>query len=415
MKYLYVLITICFLTSSCDTKKQKDVTEKENTTVSTTNPTVSTQEQTEEYSQTETYLENQDEYSYTTEDYEDEGENYEYEEGYEEGIGASVPICDADLSEFISYIQLEIPSKSGYENLYAPFPVILKNDKCNFALDAYPYDIYFKVIPKVSDTLIVSIALDTEIECSSCLKMTSIKSSQKGTLYYHISQNDNIIANNGSIDTVIEEQSLSYSDLEIDNYFHKDYDFMNNEYIQEILEANYIFNSNESWKNNNSITDIHTKVTSSALNISNLDSLKNNYEKFIMPQKEVTLDNLLTSEKDGYFHTGGFSTIKSHQILLETVNIIFISPENEIYTVKWLEDWEELIRADYGPPLDDNYVSVIDGEYKIDKWDNNTEINLFHPEMEFGDYLVIYEGKLKGRDAYIQSPIEVITYKKPKS
>lgn len=412
MKYIYLLISICFLTSSCETKNQKETTKTENETISTTNPTVNTKEQLEDLSQRETYVDS--EYSQTNDDYEEE--DYEYGEEYEEPIGGNdIPICDVDLSEFVTNITVRVPSTSGYENLYTSMPLILKNDKCNFPLEAYPYDIFFNIIPKVADTLIVSVALDTTVECSNCLEMTTINSLHRGTLYYKVSQNGNTIAHKGFIDDVIEEQDLSYLDLEIDDDFDSNYDFMNTTFIKEVLEPEYIFNSDESWKNNSNIENIHHKITSSSITITNLDSLKSSYESFIMPQKEVGLSNFLSNEEDGYFHSGEFIASKDYHLLLDTINIIFISPENKMYPVEWLTDWEEIIRVNYNPPLDDNYVTATDGEYKISKWDNDTEISLFHPDMEFGDYLVIYEAKLKGRDVYIQSPIDRVTYKKPKS
>ena len=403
MKYIYLPITFSLLYFSCDTKNNKDTTE---TYISTTNPTVNTQEE-EIHSHTETYIE--DEY-FQTNEYDEDQEGY-----YEYGEDVDIPICDEDLSDFTTYISVRVPSVSGYENLYGDVPIILKNDKCDFSFEAYPYDIYFKVIPKVSDTLVVSIALDTEVECASCLKMTTIKSLHKGILYYDISQNAKTIAHKGLIENVIEEQGLSYSDIEIDDSFHNDYDFLSSIHISKLLETNFILNSDVSWNENSSITEIQKKIIASSQTTTNLDVLKNNYENFIIPQENAILDNLLSEEEDGYFHSGMFTGTKSSRLLLETINIIFISPDNKTYTVEWLKDWEEFVEDDYSSPLDDNYITATNGEYKIHKWDNDTEISLFHPDMEYGDYLIIYEAKLQGRNVYIQSPIERIAYKKPKS
>ncbi len=411
MKHIYLSITFCILFFSCETKNNKSTTETVKSYISTTSPTVNTQEEEEEeiHPHTETYLE--DEYSQTNEYSEGEDEYYEYGEEYEEDI--DIPICDEDLSDFVTNIYLSIPSSSGYENLHGVVPLILKNNKCNFPLEAYPYDIYFKVIPKVSDTLIVSIALNAEEICTACLETTTIESLNKGVLYYHISQNENIIAHNGIMENVLEEQDLSYSDIEIDDSFHNDYDFLSGTLISKLLETNFILNSDVSWKENSSITEIHKKITTSSKTTTNLDVLKSNYENFITPQEDTILDNLLSNEVDGYFHFGMFTGTKSSRLLLETINIIFISPDNKTYTVEWLKDREEFVADEYSSPLDDDYVTVTNGEYKINKWDNDTEISLFHPDMEYGDYLVIYEAKLKERDVYIQSPINIITYKKP--
>ncbi len=323
-------------------------------------------------------------------------------------------VCNKDISQFITFLSIDLLDDK-YKKSYPSIPIILKNDSCNFSVERYPDQLHFKVIPNAIDTIIVLKARDIENEaCYQCLEITKIETLQGNkNLYYDISQNNNVIIQKGSIEDILEKRNLSFSDLDLDNSYQTYENMIGSTDLPEILQPSYIFNSDPSWKENISIKDIHKKIHSSKSIDTTLQSLQKEYSEYIANHEHVSFDNLLSEEQNGYFHSGGFTVEKDYYINIETINIIFISQKNKMYTVEWINDWEELIRVDYQPPFDDNEVEAVNETYQINKWDNNSKINLFHPDMSFGKYLIVYEIKLKQRDVYIQSPIEIITYKKP--
>jgi len=258
------------------------------------------------------------------------------------------------------------------------------------------------------------VVLHASASCSNCLEINKIESlNSRKNLYYKISSEYETYAEDGVLESVLYERDLSLSDLEIDQDFESYTSFLKGDIdLKYNLEPDYIFNSDPSWKENININEINNQINTQEKTYTDLTSLKNIYDDHIITSKEVTFSNLLIDEGDAYFHSGEFSVKNDYYVRFESFNIIFISPENKMYPVRWIEDWDELLQVDDGAPFDDNTVDIIDGNYKINKWDNNTMINLFHPDMNSGEYLVVYELKLKGREVYIQSPVSSIEYRK---
>ena len=96
---------------------------------------------------------------------------------------------------------------------------------------------------------------------------------------------------------------------------------------------------------------------------------------------------------------------------MESLDILYISQQNEIFKVAWLNDYTTVLNS-IGI-LDDSRASIIDNYYTINDWATGTKTRLFHPAMVDNDYLVVYELKLKDIDTYIQSSAEIISFKKP--
>lgn len=312
------------------------------------------------------------------------------------------------LDNVTSYVYTIFPNDT--ESKYASIPFILQNKTTNFTVDEYPDLLTLRLVPSSKDTLEV---ITGSSDCSSCLEMLKIQTKKGKELYYKITQYNETIIEKGEIDSVLKGRNVSELDLKNDNYIYSEYDnWKNYAELSKNINQQYILATDLNWYENLSIQEINTKVKNQSNTSLSLDSLKTIYENNIAPSQHIIFDNLLSEEKQRYFHSGGFSKEINTNIhlLIESLNIIYISSKNDVYVVEWLKDYKEVL-DDVGAPFDDNYVEKKNGIYKINKWDDNSMIGLFHPNMLYGDYIVVYEIKLKNRNVYIQSPLDIVSYR----
>ncbi len=312
------------------------------------------------------------------------------------------------LNNVTSYVYTIFPNDR--ESKYASIPFILNNKTINFSVDEYPDLLTLRLVPSSKDTLEV---ITGSSDCSSCLEILKIQTKKGKELYYKITQYNETIIEKGEIDSVFKERNLSKSDLKNASYIYSEYDnWKNYAELSENINQQYILASDLNWSENLKIQDLNKQLNNQLKESLALDSLQTIYQNKIAAPQHITFDNLLFEEKKGYSHSGGFSKQINTNIhlLIESIDIIYISAKNDIYVVEWIKDYKEVL-DDVGAPFDDNYVEKKNGIYKINKWDDNSMISLFHPNMLHGDYIVVYEIKLKNKNVYIQSPLNIISYR----
>ncbi len=305
---------------------------------------------------------------------------------------------------------------NGDKHEYIGVPFILNNYDISFDTNQYPDTLTFRSIPTSLDTLEV---VTGKPDCSDCLEIMKIRNKhQEKELYYEIKYHNEKIVHRGSIDTILNKRNLTHSDLFQNQYIvYKNDTWKAGEELSQNIYQDYIHAYNLEWIKTPDIAEINKQINNDPSKTSVIDSLKQSYQNKIIAQNNVSLDNLL-SEIDHpnyeYFHSGGFSNKRDIGLILpiESLSVVFISEENEMYVVEWMKNYKKITDS-IGTPLDDNYVKQMDNQHKIEKLDSNTKMRLFHSNMTPGKYIVIYETKLKYLDTYIQSPPQIITYKKP--
>ncbi|MHA7056169.1 hypothetical protein ACWGOQ_0003045 [Aquimarina sp. M1] len=315
----------------------------------------------------------------------------------------------AFLKEVTLHVNVFFSHKEGEK--YSKIPFLLKNDKLSFRADQYPDQLVFREIPNTIDTLQV---ITGAPNCpNDCLEVIKIQTKNGIEIFHELNYLDEKVVQQGVIDTILEKRGMKINDIYRDEYIISKLDNWKSETeLSKNINQNYVLTTNLKWLKIPEISSIKREVDMELKNFVPLDSLQKIYQHKMMPQKNVTFDNLLSEEEAGYAHSGGFlSKLDSNIILrIDSIDIIYISAKNELYPVSWIRDYTQVIdENEY--PFDDNYVAFENEQYKINKWDDNTKINLFHNNMPTGKYIVLYEVKLKNPAVYIQSPLETINYK----
>lgn len=301
------------------------------------------------------------------------------------------------------------------DDKYFKIPYIIKhNEGVFFDYENYPEELIVRTINNDLDTIDI---ITSKSDCYNCLEITKIQNKKEKELYYKITtNNDEVIATKGNLDSILVKRNLTIEDVTNTNFITRTIDdWKERTSLSEKLNKEYTFSHNLNLKKKSGISTIKNEIDKLNLKFNSLDSLKYFYKKYINANDAVSITNLIEDDGDyKYFHSGAISYGMEENImmLVESIDITYISKNNDLFKVRWLENYSEITGSG---PLDDNYVVFKNGIYGINDWKNKRMISLFHPDMKEDDYLVIYELKLKYLDTYIHSPVKIINYEVPNS
>jgi len=312
--------------------------------------------------------------------------------------------------------------KYNNKNNYISIPFILNHQDVYYTENDYPDELELRSIPNSIDTLIV---VSGESDCYNCLNLLKIQSSDEKELFYRytINEDNTVLVQGGDLDTILSTRNLAIEDLNNSKYIVSNYNnWKNYSDLSGYLENEYITSVNLKYHYLPDVSQANEKVERKLIKkfkegLYPIDIMKLYYQNILEKEGGITIDNLLSSEgSQKYLHSGGINkneSLPNVLLLVDSIKIFYISYTNKIYTINYLKNRTEYL-TDNNAPLDDNNVDVIDNTYKINDWDSKNMINLFHEDMVEGEYIVIYQLKPKYIDTYIYSPIEIITYEKPK-
>ncbi|MCW3806833.1 hypothetical protein [Plebeiibacterium marinum] len=297
-------------------------------------------------------------------------------------------------------------------NRYLSIPYIVQNEKEYYYFDQYPTELIVSLIPTKIDTLEVISGTGNDVNCLDILK---IQDKNEIELFYSLSINDKIIAQKGKLDTILTKRGLSSQNLRDSMYIKTTLpNWTQDVQLSNCLNSFYYLPTDSTLQKYQNIEGIKKQLLKKEkLTNYSLETLRILYNNYLNTKDVIRINNLLINDNGGYFHSGGFDKDIEEDVLLliDSLNIIYISEENEVFKVEWLSNYSTVLGG--SGILDDNYVSILDNHYVIDDWATGTTTRLFHPDMIDNDYLVVYELKLKHIDTYIQSSADIITYKKP--
>ncbi len=297
-------------------------------------------------------------------------------------------------------------------NRYLLIPYIIRNEKEFYNIDEYPSELIIRLVPTKIDTLEV---ISGTGDYPTCLDIIKIQDKDEVELFYRLSVDDTTVAQKGILDTILAKRGISVQELWDNSYIETTIpNWKNIVNLDDCLNTYYILPTFSKLNKNLSIESIKKQIlNNNDLNTYSLDTLKALYAKYLNTEDTLKIENCLSEYKGGYFHSGGISTDIEGDVLLliESLNIIYISKQNEIFKVEWLSNYTTILNK-YSL-FDDNYAEIIDNHYQINDWGTGRTTCLFNSQMDEDDYLVVYELKLKYIDTYIHSPIEILTYKKP--
>ncbi|WFO16884.1 hypothetical protein M601_003650 [Cellulophaga baltica 4] len=303
---------------------------------------------------------------------------------------------------------------SNYRPLdrYLYIPYIVENEKEYYAFDQYPKELIVRLIPTTVDTLEV---ISGTGNCMDCLDIFKIQDKNEVELFYSLSSNNKIIAQKGKLDSILSKRDISFELLWDSKYIEATLtNWAEDVELNDLLNTYYYLPTAATLQKKPNIEGINKLLfDTKQLTTYSLDTLQILYNNHLNTKDVIRMDNFLTNDNEGYFHSGELMKDIEEDVLLlvESLDILYISQQNEIFKVAWLNDYTTVLNS-IGI-LDDSRASIIDNYYTINDWATGTKTRLFHPAMVDNDYLVVYELKLKDINTYIQSSAEIISFKKP--
>ncbi|MBN2166862.1 MAG: hypothetical protein JW717_11345 [Marinilabiliaceae bacterium] len=318
--------------------------------------------------------------------------------------------CAPDLATQINDLVYKVRLTLGYgtsQRRDITFPYLLKSNNFYFSV-VYPNELVFRHVPTVIDTLIVVAGSD---EPSSSIKATIIEDKNENTLFYELRDDSiGLITKEGELDSILQKRNISLQDLYNNDYIVHKYSDWKDEVPDNCFQSFINFSDLRLLKLPD-VEEIGRRINKTDTTIT-LDTLKAFYEKQLVNQNIVSVSNMLyvyNNNENSYGLTGGFKKNIDINILLliDKIEIIYISRKNEIFKVKWIDNFNLII--------DDSYSLICDDVIKFTDEGFKTEngSNLFHPDMVSGNYLTIFQVKPKYFDTYIQSPVEILNFTKP--
>jgi len=333
----------------------------------------------------------------------------------EEVLYVEFDYADYNISDYVLHTSYYY-SDSDPNEKYLKVPYILEHDDIYYPAEYYPDVLNVAQVITELDTLDVIIA---KSDCSDCLDIFKIQNQNGFGLYSNISFAGEKIVELGDLDFLLQERDLSEDELFDEKYIKRSIeDWKSLTRFEENLNHSFLFASDLRLKKQFRIEDLRKKLFEVDKSEEyTLEGLVKVYEDGIDTDNVISFYNGFEEYTENkYLHNCGFSKSEDLEldVLLKTnIDIIYISEKNELFRVNWLQESIECI-DDSGAPSDDNYVEQENGRYLINNWKNGAKIDLFHPDMVDGSYLVMYEVKPKHLDTYIYSDITTIGYQKPK-
>ncbi|WP_074409406.1 MULTISPECIES: YARHG domain-containing protein [Aquimarina] len=139
---------------------------------------------------------------------------------------------------------------------------------------------------------------------------------------------------------------------------------------------------------------IHDSLKTNINGEYNIEDLKLLYE-LKYPNAEIfspSIDDYIKGDNGKYLHYPQLNyTDKNLLLEKHDVYFIFVSKKNEVYKQKLYEK-DAAKTSDGWIVYDDNYVEEINKKYKVHDWiTEDGYIELFHPDMDFGNYIIFMQ------------------------